>query len=260
MNNIFDIQKASLEIINIKFPHIFLFKLFSYRNDFNDITFSIILRLFLKHHTKIATSNNLIQIFKDDLKNNKLSKNILNKYYKILNKKNSLLVLLKKLHLIYNNTRFWKKNSYEQLDFLNKLKYQFLGIYDCAKGGVPFHYKIGALIKSEKCDRLILFDNIKERLNIILKLFGIKLFNSLEIPIITTDELDELSNEQIIKYLFIIFEKINELLIQTIKLFELYNLYNLELKTLLTPIILNINTLNIESETDIEDINLYTQI
>lgn len=259
MNNTFDIEKASLDIIDIKHPYIFLFKLFSYKNDFSDNTFSIILRLFLKHHDKIARSINLLQIFKDDFKNNKISRNTLNKYYKILNKKNSLLLILKKLYLIYNNNRFWNKNTYERLDFLNKLKGHFLGIFDCSKGGTPYHFKISTLIKSENCNKLILLDNIKERLNIILKLFGIKLFNSLEIPIITIDQLDELPNEQIIKYLFIIFEKINELLTQTIKLFELYNLYNLELKNLLSPVIININTLNIDSETDIEDIKLYTQ-
>ena len=64
-------------------------------------------------------------------------------------------------------------------------------------------------------------NDLIDRLVKILNIFGSKLFLTLGIPLLTVTEFNKLTDENIIKYLLIIFDKFNELLNQTIKLFDL---------------------------------------
>lgn len=245
MNNI-DIKKASLEIEKLKFPIIFLFKLVSYENEISEENMSIILRLFLKHHLTIALEINLKKILSSD------PKNVLTDFYKILKKRINLLFVIKKWHKVYPKPTFWKLTHVEQLDSLANLKNIFLAIYDCSKGGIPLHFKIQSSQSNVDIKIMII-----ERLESILKLFGKQLFNSLDIPLITIEDIDIMNdsrhNRDIVKYLLIIYEKFNELIEQTIKIFDSYNLSFKQLYSLLNPIVINIKTIAIESETEISD-------
>lgn len=258
-NIIIDIKKSNLEIGQIKYPIIFLFQLITYINYFSDYNLSIILRLFLKNHTNIALSINLKKLFKIELEltNKIISLNVLNDFYKIIYKKMSLIVILNKWYLVYNNDKFWKLLLNEQIDYLQNLKLHFLSIFDCSKGGIPYYQKIAPLLKQSKSLRHELLENVKERLIQIFKLFGYKIFQSMDIPIISVNDFYELSDENLIKYLIVIHEKIKELLIQIIKLFDSYNLSCIQLTNLINPINIKINTQQIDSETELEDIKLY---
>ena len=68
-----DIKKISNEIEKIQTPLIFLFRLISYKDSINDNDFSIILRLFLKHHLVISLEFNLKKLFQNELNNINMS-------------------------------------------------------------------------------------------------------------------------------------------------------------------------------------------
>ncbi len=253
-----DIKKSNIEIEKIKYPIIFLFQLITYSNYLSDYDFSIILRLFLKNHITTALSINLKKLLKLELSDKIISWKVLDDFYKLIYKKMSLIVILNKWYLVYNNKTFWKMLLDKQIDYLQNIKLQFLSIFDCSKGGLPFYNKIAPLLKDGKIHiRHEILENIKDRLIQIFKMFGSKIFQSMDIPIITISEFYHLSNENIIKYLIIIHEKLDELLNQIIKLFNSYNLSCIQLTNLLNPIHIKINTQNIDSETEIDDIKLY---
>lgn len=257
MENI-DIKKTCSEISQIKNPLVFLFKLISYSSEIDDINFSIILRIFLKYHTNIGTNYNLKKIFISEIKDKYLSWNVLNDFYKLMNKKISLVIILKKWYDLFNNKQFWKLPLNEQIDFLINTKTYFLSLFDCSKGGIPLHYKISAILKNKKIDRNIIIDDLIDRLIKILNIFGSKLFLTLGIPLLTINDFTKLSDENIIKYIVVIFDKFNELLNQTMKLFDSYNLICIKLNNLYNPLFININTINIDSETEADDIKLYS--
>lgn len=231
-----DINKISLEIEKLQFPLIFLFRLISYKNELSDNDFSIIIRLFLKHHITIALEINLKNLFQNELITKKSSRNVINKFYKYINKKLSLIFIIKQWYNIYDNNEFWNMNSNEQSCYLNNIKLIFLSIYDCSKGGTPLHYKIGNSINN-----INTIQSIKNRLEQILKMFGNKIFYKLEIPLLTEDEFDDLPKENIIKYLLFIYEKFKGLLEQTIIIFDNFNLNHDNIMNLLNPLVININ-------------------
>jgi len=238
-----DIKKISNEIEKIKCPIIFLFRLISYKDDISDNDFSIILRLFLKHHMVISLEFNLKKLFQNELGNMKLSRGVLDDYYKIIKKKTSLLFLIKKWQNVYSNKKFWSYNHMIQIDELINIKTIFNSFYDCSKGGQPFHCKIGNTINN--------FDTretIKDRLRLILQLFGKDLFNSLDIILISSNDFDNLENKNIIQYLLIIYERINSILDETIIIFNSYYLYHTKLVNLVNPINITIKTIVMDDD------------
>jgi hypothetical protein len=257
MENI-DIKKTCNEISQIKNPLVFLFRLISYSKEIDDINLSIILRIFLKYYPDLVIKYNLKQIFYQELKDKYLTSTVLNDFYKLVNKKITLIKILKKWYDVFNNKKFWKLSLKDQIDFLFNTKIYFLSMFDCSKGGIPIHYKIGSILK-DKLNREFIINDLIDRLIKILNIFGTTLFQTLNIPLLSIHEFKNLSDENIIKYLLIIFEKFNELLNQTIKLFDSYNLVCLQLNNLFNPLVININSINIDSETEIDDIKIYSK-
>ena len=249
-----DIDKLDINIKNIKYPIIFLFSLITYLDYIDDFTLSIILRLFLKHHTETCVTINIKNIFKKELKKYEISRLILNNFYVFTKKKCLLVFVLKKWHTVYENKLFWKKSTIEQIEHLQNIHQHFLSVYDCSLRGIPFHYKLIGQLNDPKFDKHYLLESVKERLIIILNIVGRKMFESLEIPLITIKDFNELSNENIIKYLETIFNKINEILGQTIKLFESFNHICLQIINLINPTIIIINNCNDIIEENIDDL------
>lgn len=257
MENI-DIKKTCSEINQIKNPLVFLFRLISYKNEIDDINLSIILRIFLKYYPDLGIKYNFKKIFYPELNDKYLSLTVLDDFYKLVNKKITLIKILKKWYDVFDNKKFWKLSLKDQIEFLNDTKIYFLSMFDCSKGGIPIHYKIGSILK-DKLNREFIINDLIERLVKILNIFGTKLFQTLNIPLLSIYEFKYLSDENIIKYLLIIFDKFNELLNQTIKLFDSYNLVCLQLNNLFNPLVININSINIDSETEIDDIKIYSK-
>ncbi len=254
-----DIKKITIEISLIKNPITFLFNLITWRNEITDDNLSICLRLYLKYHSMIALNYNLKKLFRDELHEYKKSWNVLKDFYKLMNKKFALIIILKKWYSVYSNEQFWKLSIEEQNDYLQLTKERFFGIYDCSKGGIPYHIKLAHLLKNQNNNRVIFMEDGITRLKIILEMFGSKLFQSMDIPLITLKDYWELTNENLIKYFVIIFEKISELLNQTIKLFDSYNLVCIQINNLINPTMIKIKSKVIDSETDCEDIKLFCE-
>jgi len=251
-----NIYKISEQIENIKYPAIFLFNLVAHAKDFDDYELSIILRLFMKSHSNFMLEHNIKTIFLNELCKYSLSWCCLSDFYKIVGKKIPLVFVLKKFNLVYINQEFWNLKTSAQQDYLANAKERFLSIYDCAKGCIPFHYKLAQLFKDGKYDRKEILNNIIDRLINILDMFGHNVLVSLEIPLITVESFINLTDENILKYIIVIYEKCSELLNQTIKLFDSYNLICIQLANLLNPSIIKIKSANIDSETEDDDIKL----
>lgn len=251
-----NILKTSKAIENIKYPAIFLFNLVSHVQDFNDYELSIILRLFMKSHSTFMMEYNVKLIFLNTINIYSLSWCSLTDFYKIIGKKLSLVFVLKKFHMVYNNNVFWMMKTSDQIDYLANAKERFLSIYDCSKGGMLFYHKLAQLFKDNKHDKTEIQNDIINRLIYILEIFGQNVLVSLEIPLISVTDFCNLSDENILKYLIVIYEKCTELLNQTIKLFDSYNLVCLQLANLVNPSLIKIKSSNIDSETEDDDIKL----
>ena len=80
--------------------------------------------------------------------------------------------------------------------------------------------------------------------------------NLLEIPLININDFIKLSDEDILNYLHLIYNKFTELFNNLIKLFDSYNLYCIQIHNIFNPCHIKIKSTNINSETDNDDIIL----
>jgi hypothetical protein len=196
---------------------------------------SIKLRLFLKENIDFVINNNLIENLSDEIYVDSESWKILCNFYNLINQKINLILNLKKWKDIYNNDFFWNLTTPDQIEFLNHLKIQFLSIYDCSHGGSVYHLKLMQIFQSNNYNYYQIMEDAEDRLKRILVLFGSKIFETLEIPLITIRDLYNLSNDQILKYFTTIFKSIKQLLDGIIELFENFNLNCSNLNILLNP-------------------------
>jgi hypothetical protein len=236
-------QKISL----VTYPCIFLYLLLTYKSDINDYNFSIILKLYLKNHIDLALNINLFDILYDDISDYPISLKVLENFYILIKKKYLLLCLIKKWHDIYDNNVFWNLNINDQIDYLIYLKNQFLSIFDCSKGGTPYHTKLINIFKSKKSRKDEIVENLIDRIILILKIFDYKIFQSLNIPLIKIYDFYNLDYKFYINYITTIFQKINKLIIDTLLLFENYNIICNKLNNLLNPKNIKINDCYIDN-------------
>jgi hypothetical protein len=245
-----DIEKIDLEIRNIDNPRNYIINLLD--NNINDDQLSIILRIIFKYHPTVAYDNSFRELFKDKMIIYINSWDILCRFYVLMQEKISLLVVLNNWNNIYNNEVFWGLSLQDQIQFLVNKKEYFLSIYDCSRGGVPFHYKLSGIFIDNKHDKNEVFENVKYRLELILKLFGTKIFNYTNIELITVANFYDSTNNFIISYLTEIFDKMNNLLDNTIYVLNLYNTNTKSIDNLINPVIVNIRTTEIDSDSDVD--------
>lgn len=246
MENKLNIQLMDNYIKELKHPVLFLFKLSYYEDNIEIYDLDIILRLFIKYHSNILLNYNIRDIFPDS--------DAITDFYKLLREKIELLLLIKKLKSMYKNRDFWRLNNSDKIQYLYEKQLYFKSIFDCAKGGMPYHLKLYNILTSNKSDRDYILTDLEDRLEKILSIFKERIFKSFDIPLITKEFLYTLENENIIKYLKAIFEKFSVLLEKTINLFELYGILTLKIENLLNPSNIEINNKIIDSETDNDDI------
>lgn len=222
-NNINLVNNINLEKIKLlKYPFIFMFRLSLYKKYIDDDNLSIIMKKLLIEHSDIFCNYNIKLLFINKLENHPKTKNIINTFYELYLNKLKIIYLISKWYNIYKNKKFWKLLPNEQLLYLENLKKRFYSIYDFSSND-SFIIKTMELLNNNNTNRYIIIENLKERLSLIYKLFGYKIFEKLDIPVILSSSIDDANNDAIILYLRIIFAKINELLTQTILLFNVYN-------------------------------------
>jgi hypothetical protein len=260
--NILDIKKLETEIALIKYPLIFLFSLEPHLDMIDDMNLSIILRIFLKYHNESVSNYNIKKIFSKSIPDYFISLGILSNFQKLLKKKIIYNTFLGKWKESYNNVKFWKLNTGDMIDYIINLKTRFDAIFDCSKSNEPFYKKLHCYInKNNKWLEKSYYDineNIIHRLELILKLIGKKIFNAVEIPVITMDEYESLDAYDIIKYMEAIYERISKFLEDSIDLFTSYNMICMQINSMINPTLVNIEIKEVESETELDEIKLYS--
>jgi hypothetical protein len=135
----------------------------------------------------------------------------------------NLIIEIEKWKEIYINDFFYNLSGDDQISFLLQLKHYFLCIFDCSLGGELFHFKLMKIFARNNYNYNQIMEDIGDRLERILKLIGVKIFEHLKIPLVNYTQLYTLNHDQIIKYLSTIFIKIGDLLDKTIQLFKDFN-------------------------------------
>lgn len=216
-------------IEDLKYPLIFLIKLClmidRFPDIFNDDLVTKIIKTFYKYHSDISMKVNTKQIFSYCKNINKYDNSIkaIDDYYSLINNKLKILYTIKKWENIYHYRYFWKLSLNEQIEHLNNIKIKFLSIFDCSINTINiYHIKINEILNDSRCNRDIIIENIKDRIKSLLKIFGIKVFETLEIPFYHSTDFDHLDNDVIIIYLKSIFNKLLLLINQTICVFNMY--------------------------------------
>ncbi len=248
---IININKISEDIVNIKYPAIFITSLLYNIDYFDDISLAIVLKLFIIKQIDFVIKNDIKKLFGLFLPKDSQSWNIIDTFYKLLYKKLQIINVLQIWYNMYGFNSFWVKPIKNQIETVNLLKERFYSIYDCAKGGIPLHLKLVTLFKSTY-DKDSVMEMLIERLVNIVDLFGYKVFHFLEIKLIKIREFELLSEPDILIYFYDIFNKFSELLTQLCKLFNKYKDTCDELDILLNPEMFD--TLYDSSDEDIMDI------
>lgn len=260
--NIINIKKIEIEIEKIKYPLIFLFSLIPHLDMIDDMNLSIILRIFLKYHITSVSNYNIKKIFSKSIPRYFMTLEILNNFQKLIKKKIIYSAFLEKWKESYNNNKFWKLKTCDMIDTIINLKTRFQAMFDCSKSCEPFHKKLFSyIIKTNKGTSQFSYDineNIIHRLELILKLLGKKLFDIVEIPILTIDDYNNLDACDIIKYMDAIYERIGNFLEKSIDLFTSYNMVCMQIDSMINPTIVKVAIKDVESETEIDDIKLYS--
>lgn len=209
-------------------------ELFNIVSDNTNLEKTKSLKIFIKNNFEFVTNNNILDILSDIVYKDSELWRVLYSFYNLINHKINIVYKLKKWKDIYTNDIFWDLSTIDQIDFLNNLRIFFLSIYDCSQGGSVYHIKLMMIFQSNNYNYYQIMEDIEDRLKRILDLVGSKIFEHLKIPLITVRELYNLSNDQILKYITVIFKNIKQLLDEVIELFYNFNLVCSKLNILLT--------------------------
>ena len=124
--------------IDIKYPYIFIFKLISYINEIDDYDLSIILRVYLKNNINLVLKLNIKDLLIDELilYDKKLSIQVLNNFYNLINIKYLLIIFLNKFYLFHKKNinknvillskKLWNLSINDQIEYIENIKLQFL--------------------------------------------------------------------------------------------------------------------------------------
>jgi len=238
----------------IKYPHFLIFKFFNIIHLIDDYYAAIILRYLMKNNIDIFKKEPYYFISSNLPNSYTNTSEILQSFYLFYIQRTNKLLLIKKWFAIYDNKDFWQKNVNDQINDLHNLKNKVKCIFDNYKSPSSFIDKMGPIIKLNiNNSKYLIFDSAIERLSAVLKLFGKKVFKSLKIPILSIDEFLDLEDENKIKYTFLVYSKILELLEFVISCFEEFNMADLKLNNLLHPKFINIEEIEIDEVDDISE-------
>jgi hypothetical protein len=257
MNNTLNFNNIDIDIMKLKYPITFIYRLITYKDELNDETISIILRLFFKHHFGTLILDNIILLLEDEFDDYIITYNVIHEFYNLINNKVLLINILKKWYNEYKNPQFWDMNINKQIDYLQHKKEHFQAIFDCSKSNpIPFYMKISHLLNNDFY-RIEILDEIALRLVILLQIFPHNIFTELNIPLILASDFYNMPTLEIINYLNIIYNKFNLLIHNTIDLFINFKVICYEIDIILNPLLVSIIPDEINSDTEIDDIHLF---
>ena len=212
-------------IENLKYPLVFLVKFCLYIDNFSDDDACNIIKIFYKYYSNITMKINTKIIFSKCKNIDRYKKCIkaIDDYYSLINNRLKIIYAIKKWETLYYNKAFWKQSIDEQIEYLNNMKVLFLSVFDCSANTVNiYHIKINEILNDSRCNRDIIIENIKDRLTKLIKIFGYKIFETLDIPLYHYSDFDYLENNFIGLYLRMLFNKLLLLMNQTICVFNMF--------------------------------------
>jgi hypothetical protein len=257
--NTLNFQKIDINIENLKYPITFICRLISYKDELDDETISIILRLFFKHHFETLIFDNIVLLLNHEFDDFFITNNLIHEFYDLVNNKILLINVLNKWYHEYTNPEFWNLELTKQIEYLKNKKDHFYAIFECSKGmSTPFYFKL-LPIMNNSIYRVEILDEIVSRLLILLSIIPKNIFILLKIPLILVSKFYEMQNEEVIKYLHIIYNQINLLINSTIDIFTGFQIVCDRMDKILNPLLVDIISDDILSETEIEDIDLFCE-
>jgi len=250
-----DWENFDEKLKDIKYPHVLIFKFFNSIHELSDNIASIMLRFIIKNNIDIFIDSPFYIIAKHlPKKKYPDTINILQSFYNLILSRSKYLNNIRQWYSIYKNISFWNKDIDEQIIFLNNLRNEIKGIFDNAKGGVPFPFKMIPILKANvNNSKDVVIESAIERLVQLVEMFGINFFISLNIPVLTVENFLELNDESKFKYTNLVYVKIIDCLNTIINMFEEFNMCNLQLHNLINPAFITIEESNLDEIEDLTD-------
>jgi hypothetical protein len=211
-------------------------------------------KCFLQYHMLIAIKYNLLLV--EDLEDNKKTYSFIEDVYLVLSKQLQILPFITKLKKAYNNKSykcFWDLEIDSLILYFKNLHNKFLYLFDGSKGYLYLHLKLKGMKEGNHDHYEQLLDRLKKTFNLFKKPF----FDEYKIMLLSYYQFIELKFENMIKYTEYIFNKINNILLNSINYLVLYDNYRTQLYNLLyNNSDINININNVDSDIDTDDIIL----
>jgi len=248
MENTIDLVKLNDKIKTLSHPFIFLFLIITFKDDIGDNILSIMVRLFLKYHKNIGLEISIF--FENELDNFPLTYNIISKFYILSKKRILLLELINDWSNVYDNKYFNNLCLTDQIIYIKNKQNFFKSIFDCSYDGIPFYCKFNNFYETEY--KYEILKEIEQRLLLILNIFNVNIFKSVGIPLMYVYDFYNLSFNEIMNYLSNIYNTFSRLLNDTLTIFISYEYINSELYHLLNPLLVTIETIEInDSESEL---------
>ena len=239
---------------NLKFPLTFIYNILRSQNKIEDYHLSLIIRYFLKNHTKLTLECPLFVMFNILDDSFVITKNVVNEYYSSILKKYIFIGTILKFKKSYTNNNFWKSDINEQRLLLENLHMVFKAHFDSSLSGLNGVIK---LLSQLKCrNNSVPLTHIKWRLSDSIKLLGIDFLKNNNILLISEKDFDKLEVSNKVKYILYYYTKVDKCFKLLINVYDLLIIYDIKIKQILSPKPIYINFTTIYSDNDTEDMNM----
>ena len=239
---------------NLKLPLTFIYNILRSQNKIEDYHLSLVIRYFLKNHTKLTLEFPLFIMFNILDSSFIITKNVINEYYSSIFKKIIFIETILKFKKSYPNIKFWKSDINTQRLLLENLYLIFKAHFDASLSGLNGVIKLLSQLKCKNNSIVLL--HIKMRLSDSIKLLGIDFLNNNNILLISGEEFDKLSVNNKVKYILYYYTKVDKCFKLLINIYDLLIIYDIKIKQILLPKPIHINFTTIYSDNDTEDMSL----
>lgn len=241
---------------NLTAPILFIYKIIKIQDKIDDYNLSLIIRFFIKNHIELTMKYPLFIMINMLSEEFIITKKVVNEYYSSILKKYILLETIIKFKNSFKKDKFWEKDLYIQKVTLENLLHIFKAHFDGSITGLNGVTKFASQLKFKK--NIVILNEVKNRLALSIKLFGCDFFNNNNIKILSIEEFENINTNEQIKFIIYYFLKVEKCLKLIINLYELLLIYDNKLKQIINPKPIYINFDRIYSDTDSDDIRLFT--
>ena len=238
---------------NLKYPLTFIYSIIKNQKKIKDYDLSLVLRFFFKNQTELTLKFPLYAMTNLLDPNFKITKRVVYDYYSSIIKKFIFYQMIYKFKKGFNKDEFKNSNVHTQKEYLKNLILIFKSHFDAGITGISGATKFISQIRFKN---EIISDEIKNRVNLTIDLFGLEFFKNSNIKLIKSEDFNVLNEEFKTKYLIFYYLKVEKYLTQIINAYDLFIIFDYKIKQIISPKPININFDIIYSDNDSDDINL----